>query len=382
LVQICRAENPIRSSESVDFEENVMNVGKLRWSGVFAGFVAAMVAVVLAGFGIPAQAQTPAVVYTFTSVGAPQNPFDWAIAQGRDGDLYGTTCATTNGTSVVFKVTPSGTLTTVNDTGSHCSYGVTLGTDGDFYGATSSGGTDDVGEVYKVTPGGVVTVLHSFTAGSDGSAPISPPIEGTSGIFYGTTTSIGVADSTAYSVTPGGVFTTLHTFTGADGQNVYGTLVQGTDGNFYGTTAAGGTSNDGVIFKMTPGGAVTVLHDFAGSDGSAAYWGLIQGTDGDFYGTTNAGGANGVGVVFKISAGGTYDVIYNFTGSTTGNLPRSSLVQATNGTMYGVTSYLTGPFNFGTIYSVTTGGAFDALYTFANSIRMVCCMASAISAVT
>jgi uncharacterized repeat protein (TIGR03803 family) len=343
-----------------------MNCSNLKSSGMLAALTAGIVVLTFAGAGVPAKAQTPTVVYTFTASDTPQNPYAWAIAQGRDGDLYSTTCATFEGTSVVFKVTPAGILSTVDNTSPACSYGVTLGADGNFYGAASSGGTDNVGQVYKVTPGGVVTVLHSFTAGSDGSVPIAPPIESANGVFYGTTTSIGVADSTAYSVTPGGVFTTLHTFTGADGQNVYGALIQGTDGNFYGASAAGGTSNDGVIFKMTPTGTVTVLHNFAGTDGSVGYWGLIQGADGNFYGTTNQGGTDGAGVIYKITSGGTYTVLYNFTGSATGNLPRSSLMQATNGTFYGVTSYQTGPFNFGTIYSFTTGGAFNTLYTFAN----------------
>jgi uncharacterized repeat protein (TIGR03803 family) len=343
-----------------------MSPTDLKSSRMLAAFVAAMVVLTLAGAAIPAQAQTPTVIHTFEASGTPQNPYSWAIAQGRDGNLYSTTCATTGGTSVVFNTTTSGTLTVVHTTSPSCSYGVTLGTDGNFYGVTSSGGTDNVGEVYKVTPAGVVTVLHSFTAGADGSVPIAPPIEGTNGIFYGTTTSITVPNSTAYSVTSAGVFKTLHTFTGTDGQNVYGELVQGTDGNFYGATAAGGTSNDGVIFKMTPTGTVTVLHNFAGTNGAVAYWGLIQGTDGNFYGTTNQGGASGAGVVFKITSSGTYTVLHNFTGSAGGNLPRSSLVQATNGTLYGVTSYLSGPFNFGTIYSITTSGVFTTLYSFPN----------------
>ena len=90
----------------------------------------------------------------------------------------------------------------------------TLGTDGNLYGTLYQGGTSGKGEVYKVTPGGVLTSLHSFTGAGDGSLPYSAPIESTSGTYYGTTTSNGVPDSTAYSVTSGGVFTTLHTFTG------------------------------------------------------------------------------------------------------------------------------------------------------------------------
>jgi uncharacterized repeat protein (TIGR03803 family) len=332
---------------------------------VMAAFVAAMVVLTLAGVAIPAQAQTPTVIYDFPGGSLqPIDPDDWAIAQGRDGNLYATTYGGgTDSQGEVVKITPSGTLTVVEANTIQFPYGVTLGTDGNFYGATVFGGTDELGEVYKVTPAGVLTTLHSFTGTDDGDRPVSPPIEGTNGKFYGTTTSASVPNSTAYSVTSTGVFTTLHKFTGPDGQNVYAPLVQGTDGNLYGDTAAGGTSNNGVIFKMTPSGTVTVLHNFAGTDGSGAYYALIQASDGNFYGTTYAGGTAGAGVIFKITSNGTYTVLYNINGSTDGNGPSSSLVQATNGKLYGVTSNINIG-DYGTVYSVTTSGTFTTLYSF------------------
>jgi uncharacterized repeat protein (TIGR03803 family) len=88
-------------------------------------------------------------------------------------------------------------------------------------------------------------------------SPYSAPIEGTNGVFYGTTPSTSTVDatSTAYSVTSGGDVQRRCTRSVApDGQNADGPLVQGTDGNFYGDTAAGGTGNVGVIFKMAPSG--------------------------------------------------------------------------------------------------------------------------------
>jgi uncharacterized repeat protein (TIGR03803 family) len=285
---------------------------------------------------------------------------------------YGGTVGQTGG-GTVFKITPGGTVTVVYpETSSLGPYGgaypysgVTLGTDGLFYGTNYYGGTGGHGEVYKVTAAGVVTPLHSFAGTGDGANPFSAPIEGTNGVFYGTTSSItATVNSTAYSVTSGGTFNTLHTFTGTDGQNVYAPLVQGTDGNFYGNTAAGGTG-DGVIFKMAPSGAVTVLHTFAGTDGSNASYPLIQASDGNFYGTTSTGGSSNAGVVFKITAGGTYNVIYNLNGTTDGAGPSSGLVQATNGKLYGVTENLN--VGLGTIFSVTTSGMFTTLYTFTYS---------------
>ena len=328
---------------------------------------------------VPAQAQTPTTVYGFPGTPGPVNPNIEALTQGRDGELYLTAAGgdgkalncTVTYCGAAFKITPAGAVSDLFDFSNNnctvvlCGYdaygGLTLGTDGNFYGAFYEGGnTGTLGAVFKLTPAGVLTLLHSFTGVSDGSHPYGAPIEGTNGIFYGTTTSAS-NNSTAYSVTSAGVFKTLHTFTGTDGQNVYAPLVQGTDGNFYGNSFAGGKSNDGVIFKMAPSGTVTVLHNFAGTDGSEDYYPLIQASDGNFYGTSYAGGTDSAGVVFKITPSGTYTVLHNINGTTDGNGPAYGLVQATNGKLYGVTA---GPIVTGTIYSITTSGTFTTLYTF------------------
>ncbi len=331
---------------------------------------------------VPARAQTPTTIYGFPGTPGPVNPNIEAIAQGRDGNLYltaaggdgGAVDCTTTYCGTAFKITTSGAVTDVFDfsnggcpasfCGTGAYGGLTLGADGNFYGATFYGGTtSNNGTVFKLTPAGVATALHNFTGAGDGSRPYGSPIQAPSGIFYGTTTSATVANSTAYSVTSAGVFATLHTFTGPDGQNVYAPLVQGSDGNLYGDTAAGGTSNNGVIFKMTPAGVVTVLHNFTGTDGSNGSFALIQASDGNFYGTTYAGGTAGAGVIFKITSSGTYTVLHNINGTTEGNGPWGSLVQATNGKLYGITSNIEIGL-YGTIFSITTSGTFATLYSF------------------
>ena len=336
-----------------------------RLAAVLRETLCAMLIVAGIAFGPSiAQAQTPTVIYALPGgTGEPNSPDCCTIAQGRDGNLYSTTQWGGNlgpgGT--VFNVTPSGTATNV-ETSIAWPFGVTLGTDGNFYGATIFGGTSGLGTVYKLTPKGVMTVLHSFTGGADGDRPQAPPIQAASGTFYGITTSASVPDSTAYSVTSGGVFKTIHTFTGTDGQSLLA-LVQGTDGNFYASTGSGGTSNDGVIFKMTAAGKVTVLHSFTGgADGSGGGYALIQASDGNFYGVAG-GGTSGAGVIFKITPGGTYTVIHNLNGTTDGTFPNSSLVQARDGNLYGVTSNQNA-FDIGTVYKVTTSGTFTTLYTF------------------
>jgi uncharacterized repeat protein (TIGR03803 family) len=338
---------------------------------MFAAFVAAMVVLTLTVAAVPAQAQTLIVLDNFGQADSGNEPsapqgID-AIAQGRDGNLYSTsTFGGNNGLGNVFNITPSGAVSVLflfdfGSAGLEPQSGLTLGTDGNFYGATELGGANE-GAVFQVTPAGAVTVLHGFLCGSDGCAPIAPPIQGTDGNFYGTTSNRAV-NSTVYKVTTAGVLTTLHTFTGADGQNVTAPLVQGADGNYYGTADQGGTDNVGVIFKMTQAGVVTVLHNLVGTDGANASVGLIQASDGNFYGTTALGGASNAGVIFKITPGGTYSVLHNLNGTTDGNGPSSSLMQATDGKLYGVTN-TGGTLNDGTIYSITTTGTFSVLYNF------------------
>ena len=89
---------------------------------------------------------------------------------------------------------------------------MTLGTDGNFYGTTSGGGTYGDGTVFKVTPTGSLTVLYNFTAGNDGYNPYAPPVEGTDGNFYGTVYNGGAGLGTIYKITPSGKFTTLYQF--------------------------------------------------------------------------------------------------------------------------------------------------------------------------
>src|SRR5438094_27493 len=253
---------------------------------------------------VPAQAQTYTKLYDAPGLPGIQDPNGRATAQGRDGNLYTTSeYGGTNpagGYGTLFSLTPSGTVTLVASPGFFPQSGVTLGTDGNFYGTDLNGGAG-WGEVYKITPAGVETVLYTFTAGTDGYYPsTAAPIEGTDGKFYGTVPhSSGIGGlSTAYSITSGGVFTLLHTFSVAEGQYVYAGLVQGTDGNFYGVAWAGGANSWGTIFKMTKAGAVTVLHDFTYNDGYEPGYPLIQASDGNFYGATFQVGFTGC--IFKI----------------------------------------------------------------------------------
>jgi uncharacterized repeat protein (TIGR03803 family) len=169
-------------------------------------------------------AQTYSVLFNFNNsdggtTGTNAGPaFPGVVAQGRDGNLYSTTArggVNQSGEGAIFQVTPAGTLTTVHSfslgvaPGSPYTpqSGLTLGTDGFFYGTSSAENGFD-GAIFKADSSGNVTVLYSFRNKGDGGAPWTPPIQGTDGSLYGTTSN---ADG-VYKLTPDGTFTELHAF--------------------------------------------------------------------------------------------------------------------------------------------------------------------------
>ena len=250
--------------------------------------------------------------------------------------------------------------------------GLVQATNGNLYGTTYYGGAKDSGEVFEITPGGTLTTFHSFCSKSrcaDGEYTYATPVQGTDGNFYGTTYLGGSKElGTVFKITPSGTLTTLHSFDGADGSQPLAGLVQGSDGNFYGTTNMGGSQGDGEIFKITPSGTLTTLHSFcsrtACKDGRNPFAGLVQGTDGNFYGTTLEGGAKGFGTVFKITPSGTLTTLHSFctqSGCPDGQFPQTGLVQATNGNLYG-TTITGGAYGDGTIFEITTSGTLTTLY--------------------
>jgi len=251
--------------------------------------------------------------------------------------------------------------------------------DGNFYGTTSSGGaqcksTAGCGTVFQITAGGALTTLYNFctqTGCPDGINP-SSLTQATDGNFYGTTFKGGNHNGgTVFKITSAGTLTTLYNFcaqTGCpDGENP-SSLMQATDGNFYGTTHEGGASNNcvagcGTVFKITPEGMLATLHSFENSDGINPDPGLIQATDGSFYGVTRFGPDSDRGTVFRITPAGTLTTLHTFPLGSAGGWYPSGLIQATDGNFFG-TTYGGGASGVGTVFKITAAGTLTTLYSF------------------
>ena len=319
-------------------------------------------------------------IYSFCSqVGCPDGASPMgALLQASDGNLYGTTYGFGfSNRGSVFKITLSGTLTTLHSfssTGTGGQYplaGLIQGKDGSLYGTTSRGSANictirptynvHCGTIFKITTSGTLTTLAVFDQ-AHGFSPSSPLVQATDGNFYGTTPMGGAnypGFGTVFEVTPSGTLTVLHSFDATDGEKSYAALVQGTDGNFYGTTSFGGGNPNfgGTVFKITPTGTLTTLHSFGSGDSTGASAGLIQATDGNFYGTTSGFGVSNTGTVFKITPSGTLTALHTFDGAD-GELPYSTLVEGSNGDLYGTTKYGASSAcseGCGTIFSLSVG---------------------------
>jgi uncharacterized repeat protein (TIGR03803 family) len=196
------------------------------------------------------------------------------------------------------------------------------GADGNFYGTTSYGGKSGrcpggCGTVFRISPGGKFQTLYRFDL-SDGAVPFGALTLGDDGNFYGVTIAGGDLScmppygcGTIFRITPTGATTILHTFEKNEAGGA-GALVLATDGNFYGETCGvinGKVVNNGTLFRMTPDGTVTTLHSFSPPEGRDPTGGMLQATDGVLYGTTIYGGEftcrsrGGCGTTFTLDVG-------------------------------------------------------------------------------
>ena len=239
-----------------------------------------------------------------------------------------------------------------------------LAKNGDFYGVTESGGTYNLGTVYKLTAprtrGGTwtKTILYDFPGGNGDRYPSSLVLGG-DGNLYGVDYSQTIFELRApTSHDSAWEYAALYTLNGeSDGAAVQEDLAFDVEGNLYGATDLGGDTNCGqdggcgTVFELKrptkEGGKwrFSVLHTFTGSpDGAQPYAGVTFDQNGNLYGTTGGGGISGNGAVYRLSPPTskrrtwTETVLYSFDRSNNGAYsPGGPLIFDSAGNVFGPT---------------------------------------------
>jgi uncharacterized repeat protein (TIGR03803 family) len=336
------------------------------------------------------------------------------LAQGRDGNLYGTAAdggslgsSPSNfreGAGTIFNInpnvsqfpfTPLYTFDPMTSDGKEPKSGLIIGMDGKFYGTARQGGASKQGSVFRFDGSGF-SPLYPFGNGMDGAFPEAPPVQAPDGNLYGVTNG-GTNKGVIYRITPTTGFSVIATL----GVATTAPLVLGFDGNLYGTTQSGSvntqnifsTNGGGTIFRIPMGGAVqpTFLHTFNSmnkvvdaatgqmvSDGSVPKGPVVFGQDGNLYGTTSAGGSASQGVIYQLNPNTvTYKILHTLPVSTMNNVTtapdgsgsESGLVQGSDGFLFGVAAG-GGKNGLGTLFKLdTAGGNFVVLWSFGNPIQ-------------
>lgn len=260
--------------------------------------------------------------------------------------------------------------------------GLTQGKDGNFYGTTRYGGTGVGGTIFKLSTNGIVSVLVNFDSNTGGDSRAGLTL-GPDGYFYGTTSFSGPGSTgTVFKMATNGALSVLFSFhpavwngsmvTNTDGSMPEAGLTLGPDGCFYGTTSQGGMNGGGgTIFRITTNGVLTTLFSLGNPNGSSdpsapggePEAGLTLGPDGSFYGTTYSGGTKSDGTVFKITTNGAFTTIVNFDNYTNGSNPAGDLVLGPDQCLYG-TTVNGGKGGDGTVFKITTNGVLTTLIAF------------------
>lgn len=300
------------------------------------------------------------------------------LLEGMDGFLYGTTYAGGNSNlGTVFKMDRKGGNFSVLHSFSDGQFpyaGLIQTSDGTLYGTTTGGGAYGGGTIFKLQPDGAgfAAVFDFGVTNGDALAPLGDLILGADQWLYGTSSDGGINGFGAiFKVTPAGSnYTILYNFAGqaaTDGAQPVAALFQGSNGVLYGTTQTGGSNNMGTVYKLnTDGSSYQILHHFMGApgDGRMPLSSLLQGTDGALYGTTYYGGANDIGTVFRIDTNGNFAVSRDFSGAQDGSQPIGGLAVGSDGTFYGATRY-GGPFDAGVAFRLAfDGSGFSILHAF------------------
>ena len=318
--------------------------------------------IAIASGAAQAKGSKETVLYSFSqSAGASPASLP---AEDSKGNLYGTTTGGgASGLGTVFKLTPKGTESVLHSfagsDGTEPSGNVILA-GGDLYGATLSGGANDAGVIFRIARNGKFDVLHSFGASGDAGFPSGWVVWDNAGYVYGAAQggTYGSARSTRSRRRTGKRRWSIP----SPGNRWRLSRELLPSGTLYGETTQGGADDAGVVFKIDTKGDESVLYSFNANDNNGYSPAGPMGNDNssNLYGTAEFGGTNGVGTAFRVTQGGTFTLLHTFGGAGDGSYPLGLF--AGPKAFYGAT--LQGGNGSGIVYSMQANGAQKALYKF------------------
>ncbi len=287
--------------------------------------------------------------------------------------LYGT--LPNSGAGVLFSLTEGGTYTPLHDfdagtDGQNPNARLVLDQSGNIFGAASNGGAAGDGTVWEYTAGALHAV-HSFgVADGDGTHPFQGPTLAPNGRMIDTTSQGAIGGSgNIFAVTPHDAYRVLYRFQSmGDGHCPFSGVAIGRNGALYGTTVGVGYGGNptGSIWRFTAKAGLKTLYVFQnGADGEWPDQAPTLDSAGNLYGTTHIQNGNGfAGAIWKVTAKGVFSILHVMNAATDGYGPNSPLLLAADGLLYG-TAASGGANNDGTLFSITTGGTFTTIHSFA-----------------
>ncbi len=273
------------------------------------------------------------------------------------------------------------------------SSGLIVDSQGNAYG-TTSGGSNNAGTVYEMSPATGYHLLYRFSQkGAGGWYPQGNLVFDSAGNLYGTTVYGGANAKVCGNEGCGVVFelssssnggqwteTVLYSFCSqascSDGANPHAGVIFDSAGNLYGTTEVGGIAANccGTVFQLSPsqsGYTENVIYSFTyPNDGRLPLAGLIFDASGNLYGTTGSGGQTGNGTVFELSpAGGGWaeSLLYSFGSHHDGVTPEAGLTFDSAGSLYGTTGGGGATGDYGTVFELSPNGSGGWIETILHS---------------